>query len=91
MDTVEYEPPMTPLMGPVVLNFSRGVPPPLLHSYLKDIKLVLGIYTIKFFVRFQNLYDFKSCNLAAGIAKFEVSFLNMEFPLVNFSVLGNIF
>ena len=45
MDTVEYEPPMTPLMGPVVLNFSRGVPPPLLHSYLKDIKLVLGIYT----------------------------------------------
>ena len=35
IDTEEYEPPMTPKMRPVVLNFNRGVPPPMLHSYLE--------------------------------------------------------
>ena len=41
IDTEEYEPPMTPKMRPVVLNFNRGVPPPMLHSYLekKDKKI----------------------------------------------------
>lgn len=34
IDTDEYEPPMTPRMGPVLLNFKWGVPPPA-HSYLK--------------------------------------------------------
>ena len=41
IETDEYEPPMTPNMWPVLLNFKRGVPPPLLHSYLKVKKKLI--------------------------------------------------
>ena len=48
-DTDEYEPPITPLTGPVVLTFSLGMPPSG-HSYLRDRTRIRKFAHLDFFV-----------------------------------------